>query len=162
MNMDPQTKKTALRMITHGLYLLTLKHENQFEASTVSWLSQASFTPPLLMVGVKANTLTHALVEGSRQFAINLLAVDQTEMAQAFFKHAQREDNKLSGYTFEPGPVTGAPIFLDAPAWIECKVTDMVKRGDHTVVVAEVVEAGVRDPQTSPMALRDTPWHYGG
>jgi hypothetical protein len=38
----------------------------------------------------------------------------------------------------------------------------VVKRGDHTVVVAEVVEAGVRNPDATPMALRDTTWHYGG
>lgn len=160
--MDPQTKKTALRMITHGLYLLTVKHEGMFNASTVSWLSQASFNPPLVMVGVKADTLTHAMVEGSRQFAINLLAVDQIAMAQAFFKQALHQDDRLSGYAFEPGPITGAPLFLDAPAWFECQVTDIVKRGDHSVVVAEVVEAGVRQSDARPMALRDTPWHYGG
>jgi len=160
--MDPQVKKTALRMIAHGLYLLTVKHEGQLTASTVSWLSQASFDPPLVTVGVKADTLTHALVEASGQFAINLLAVGQTEMAQTFFKRAVHEEDRLSGYAFEPGPITGAPIFLDSPAWFECKITDMVKRGDHTVLVAEVVEAGVRDPGATPIALRDTPWHYGG
>jgi flavin reductase (DIM6/NTAB) family NADH-FMN oxidoreductase RutF len=162
MNMDSQTKKTALRMISHGLYLLTVKHEDSFNASTVSWLSQASFNPPLVMVGVRTNTLTHAMVEDSGQFAINLLAVSQTEMAQAFFKHAEHQGSKLSGYAFEPGAVTGAPIFLDAPAWFECQVTDVVKRGDHTVVVAKVVEAGVRDTNATPLALHDTSWHYGG
>lgn len=160
--MDPQVKKTALRMITHGLYLLGVKYKDRYNASTISWLSQASFDPPLVMLGVKADTYTHAMVEGSRQFVINLLAAGQMGMAQTFFKQAQQEGNKLSGYAFEPGPVTGAPIFLDAPAWFECRVTDMVKCGDHTVVVAQVVEAGVRDPAVEPMALRDTPWHYGG
>ncbi len=160
--MEAQTKKTVLRMITHGLYLLTVKHEGRFNASTISWLSQASFNPPLVMLGVKAETLTHTMVEGSGQFAINLLDVDQIDMAQTFFKQAEHQGDKLSGYAFEPGPVTGAPIFLDAPAWFECQVTDVVKHGDHTVVVAEVVEAGLRNPSATPMALRDTSWHYGG
>jgi flavin reductase (DIM6/NTAB) family NADH-FMN oxidoreductase RutF len=159
---DPQTKKTALRMITHGLYLLTVRHDGRFNASTISWLSQASFDPPLVMVGVKANTLTHAMVEASGHFAINLLATDQTELAQAFFKQVEHVGDKLSGYAFEPGPITGAPIFPEAPAWFECKVTEAVKHGDHTVMVAEVVEAGVHDPNVTPLALRDTSWHYGG
>jgi flavin reductase (DIM6/NTAB) family NADH-FMN oxidoreductase RutF len=114
------------------------------------------------MMGVKADTLTHAMVESSRLFAINLLEVGQTEMAQTFFKQVQHIGDQLSGYTFEPGPATGAPIFLDAPAWFECRVTDMLKRGDHTVVVAQVVEAGVRQAAAQTMALRDTAWHYGG
>ena len=160
--MDPKAKKTALRMITHGLYLLTTRYEGRTNASSVSWLSQASFDPPLIMVGVKTGTLTHEMVEGSGQFAINLLAVDQIEMAQTFFRQAEQEDDKLHSYAIEPGPVTGAPIFLDTPAWFECQVTDVVKGGDHTIVVAEVVEAGVRNPDAKSMALRDTSWHYGG
>jgi len=160
--MDFEAKKTALRMISHGLYLLTVEYEGRYNASTVSWLSQASFDPPLVMIGIKGNTLTHDMVQGSGQFALNILAVDQTDMAKAFFKHAEYQAGKLSGYAFEPGPATSAPLFLDAPAWFECKITDAVTHGDHTVVVAEVVEAGVRDPNARPLALRDTSWHYGG
>lgn len=160
--MDSQAKKTALRMITHGLYLLTVEHHGRLNASTISWLSQASFSPPLVMLGVKADTLTHAMVEGSRQFAINLLAASQTDIAQAFFKQVQHEGDQLSGFKFEAGPVTGAPLFLDAPAWLECRVINLLKHGDHSVVIAQVVEAGVRHPTAQPMALRDTSWHYGG
>lgn len=160
--MDPQVKKTALRMISHGLYLLTVEHQGHSNASTISWLSQASFEPPLVMAGVKAGTLTHTMVEASGRFAINLLAADQADMAQAFFKHPEQEGNRLNGYAFEAGPVTGAPLFLDAPASFECRVRETVKGGDHTVVVAEVVGASVRDPDAAPLALHDTPWHYGG
>ncbi|GAB4532944.1 MAG: flavin reductase family protein [Anaerolineae bacterium] len=160
--MNLEARKIALRMISHGLYLLSVKHQDRLNASTISWLSQASFQPPLVMVGVKANTLTHTMIEESGQFAINLLAAGQTDMAQTFFKRAEHIGNRLSGYAFEPGPVTGAPLFLDAPAWFECRVTQVVKGGDHTIVVAEVVEAGVRDPAATPMTLRDTAWHYGG
>lgn len=160
--MNLEAKRTALRMMSHGLYLLSVEYEGRYNVSTISWLSQASFAPPLVMMGMKGDTLTHTMVEQSGQFAINMLAVNQTDMAQAFFKHAEHKADELSGYVFEPGPVTGAPLMLDAPAWFECKVTDVVKRGDHTVVVAEVVEAGVRDPDAKPMGLRDTAWHYGG
>ena len=160
--MDLQAKKTALGMISHGLYLLTTNHEGRLNASSISWLSQSSFDPPLVMVAVKADTQTHRMIEASGQFAINLLDVDQTEMTQTFFRPALLEDNKLNGYVFEPGPTTGAPIFLDTPAWFECQITDVVKRGDHTVVVAEVIEAGVRNPDATPLALHDTAWHYGG
>ena len=161
--MNPQDKKTALRMFTYGAYVLTVKHGDQLNASTMSWVSQASFTPPLVMVGVKADTLTHKLVQASGQFALNVLAAGRTDMAEAFFKQAEHEDNKLSGFAFEPGPLTGAPLLLECPAWIECRVTDRVERGDHTVVVAEVIEAGVRaSGPVQPMLLRDTPWQYGG
>lgn len=42
------------------------------------------------------------------------------------------------------------------------RVTDAVKRGDHTVFVAEVVNAGVRDDSVAPLLLRATGMNYGG
>lgn len=160
--LDVQAKQTALRMIPYGVFLLTVKQGDQLNASTVSWLSQVSFTPPLVMVAIKKDTLTHAMVEASGHFAINVLAEGQTDMAQAFFKAAEHQDGRLSGYAFESAPVSGAPLFLDTPAWFECRVTDVLKRGDHSVVVAEVVAAGVRDAKAVAMLLRNTRWQYGG
>jgi len=41
-------------------------------------------------------------------------------------------------------------------------VTDTIRRGDHTVFVAEVVNAGVRDDTATPLLLRSTGMNYGG
>ncbi len=160
--MDTQTRKSALRMFTYGVYLLTVKQGDKCNASTVSWVSQASFEPPLLTVALRNGSLTQAMVEAAGQFALNLVAANQKEMAGAFFKPAEQQVGKLSGYAHEPGPQTGAPVFPDAPAWLECRVVESVNRGDHTVVIAEVVGSGVRDATASPLPLRDTPWHYSG
>lgn len=74
------------------------------------------------------------------------------------------EDGRLGGLIYEPGPVTGAPVLKSLPAWFEARVAvaDAVRRGDHTVFVAEVVNAGVEDPAARPLLLADTPWNYGG
>lgn len=160
--MDTQAKKKALRMFTYGVYLLGMKQDTTYNASTVSWVSQVSFEPPLVMVALRNDSLTLGMVLSSKSFTINLLSNHQEEMAGKFFKQATYEDGKLNGYAFEPGGQTGAPIFTDAPAWLECRVLETLGRGDHTVVIAEVVDAGVRDEGVVPLALRDTPWQYGG
>jgi flavin reductase (DIM6/NTAB) family NADH-FMN oxidoreductase RutF len=41
-------------------------------------------------------------------------------------------------------------------------VTDTVSRGDHTVFVAEVVNARVRNANGTPLNLRATGMNYGG
>jgi flavin reductase (DIM6/NTAB) family NADH-FMN oxidoreductase RutF len=160
--MDIQAKKKALRMFTYGVYLLGMKQDTTYNASTVSWVSQVSFEPPLVMVALRNDSLTLGMVLSSKSFTINLLSDRQEEMAGKFFKQATYEDGKLNGYAFEPGVQTSAPIFADAPAWLECRVLETLGRGDHTVVIAEVVDAGVRDEGVVPLALRDTPWQYGG
>jgi flavin reductase (DIM6/NTAB) family NADH-FMN oxidoreductase RutF len=47
---------------------------------------------------------------------------------------------KLSGQPYRKG-ATGAPILIDAPGAVECKV-----QGDHHIVVGEVVEAHLNRP----------------
>ena len=44
--MNPDDKKTALRMIPYGLYVLTAKHDDNTAAATVHWVTQTSFDPP--------------------------------------------------------------------------------------------------------------------
>lgn len=160
--MDPEVKKQTLRMLSYGLYLLSAADGQEKAAGTITWLSQASFTPPLVMVGVKVESGVNTLVEKSGTFAINILAADQTEAASAFFRPSEVEGETINGYAFEPGPETGAPLLVDLPAWFEARVTDTVKAGDHTVYVAEVINAGVRDASAKPMELSDTTWSYGG
>lgn len=160
--MDPEIKKQTLRLLTYGLYVLTATEGSNFAAGTVNWLSQASFHPPLVMVGVKADSRLHALIESSRAFAVNILGAEQKAVASAFFRPSQVEGNRINGFLFEPGPETGAPLLVDLPAWFEARVTDAVTRGDHTIFIAEVINAGLRNPQARPLEMWDTGWFYGG
>ncbi len=160
--MDPEIKKQVLRKLTYGLYILTAAHEDDLAGGTVNWLSQTSFSPPLVMVGVKADSHLHQLVERSGAFAVNILAADQKEVAAAFFRPSEVKDGRLNGYAFEAGAETGAPLLIDLPAWFEARVTDTIKRGDHTVFVAEVINAGLRNAEAHPLVMWDTGWFYGG
>lgn len=160
--MDPDAKKKALRMFTCGLYVVTAKHEAEVAAGTVTWLSQASFSPPLIMTAIRGDSHLHRVLEQSRSFAVSVVSESQKEMAEAFFRASQIEDGKINGFAVETGQETGAPLVADAPAWVEARVTESVSRGDHTVFVAEVVGAGVRDQNARALVLSDTPWTYGG
>jgi flavin reductase (DIM6/NTAB) family NADH-FMN oxidoreductase RutF len=60
------------------------------------------------------------------------------------------------------GPRPARPCWSSCRTGFEARVTDTVKRGDHTVFVAEVVNAGVRDEKATPMLLRSTGMNYGG
>ncbi len=157
--MDPQAKKVALRAISYGLYVLTAADGTELGAAGVNWLTQASFEPPLVVVGVKADNDTHAIIERTQTFAVNVLGEDQLDIGKAFFRTTKVEGDTLNGYRFEKGPETGSPLLVDLPYWFEGRVTDTVKRGDHTVYV---VSAGVRDETITPLLLRSTGMNYGG
>ena len=158
--MDDQAKKTALRMIPYGLYVLGTKDGDQMGAGTINWLTQASFQLPLLAMGIKTDSATFKHLKANADFALSILGTGQKDMAFAFFKPTEREGDSLNGYRFETLE-SGAPVFLDAPAWVEARVTDIVERGDHAVVVAEVFAAGVRE-EKPVLTLQETGVFYGG
>lgn len=158
--MDPNDKKTALRMIPYGLYVLTGEAENgRVAASTVNWVTQASFEPPLVVVGVKVDSGAHATIKEAGAFALNVLGKNQQGTAYAFFKPTERDGDTIAGEAFRSGSI-GAPILESCRAFIECKLVDTVEKGDHSVFVGEVVDAGVAEeppgrPDDVTLELRD-------
>jgi flavin reductase (DIM6/NTAB) family NADH-FMN oxidoreductase RutF len=166
--MDNDAKKTALRMIPYGIYVLTSEADNAVAAATVNWVTQASFQPPLLVVAIKADSHTHAIVEQRRAFVLNILGKGQSDLAFSFFKATQHDGKTISGQPYHRG-VNGLPILDVAHAVLECTVTDIVKRGDHSVFVGEVTEAIVQKaptlrPDDAVLAMRDLgdKTFYGG
>ncbi len=139
--MDADAKKTTLRMIPYGIYILTADDgKGNVGAATVNWVTQGSFQPPLVVVGVKADSGAHTVVKGTGRFTLNMLGKDGKGAAFTFFKPAKIEDGKLSGQSFHLGK-NGAPILDSAIGAVECEVKQIVEMGDHHIVVGEVTEA---------------------
>lgn len=158
--MDEDAKKKALRRIPYGMFILTAKHGDDVASGTVNWVTQASFKPPLIAVGIKCDSHPYATVKAAGHFAINVLGDGQKDIAQAFFMTVKPEGNQLGPVTFTTG-VTGAPIINEAPAYWECRVVGVTEHGDHHIFLGEVIEAGVHD-ETPTLLMRDTGWNYGG
>ncbi len=149
--MDADAKKTALRMIPYGIYVLTAEAgDGTIAAATVNWVTQTAFDPPLLVVGMKADSGAYATVKKAGHFALNMLGKGQQGQAFAFFKPAERDGNTISGEPFTSG-TTGAPLLEIALASVECSVAEIVERGDHHIVIGEVVNAIVsKAPEGRP------------
>jgi flavin reductase (DIM6/NTAB) family NADH-FMN oxidoreductase RutF len=159
--MDDDAKKTALRMIPYGIYVLTAETGDTIGAATVNWVTQTAFAPPLLAVGVKADSGAYAALKDAGHFALNMLGKGQQGIAFGFFKPAEKDGHTISGEPYRPG-TTGAPILENAAASVECKVAEIVERGDHHIVIGEVVEAHVaKTPEGRPDLAILTMWELG-
>ena len=144
--MNADAKKTVLRMIPYGIYVLTTNDgAGNITAATVNWVTQTAFTPPVVVVGVKTDSASYAAVKQLRKFALNMLGKDGKGAAFAFFKPAKVEDGKISGFAFHSAG-NGAPVLDMAVGAVECSVHTTVEHGDHHVVVAEVTEAHLPKP----------------
>lgn len=144
--MDDQAKKTALRMIPYGIYVLTAgTKDGEVAAATVNWVTQTSFSPPLVALGVKTDSGIYALAREKGEMVLNILGQGQQGPAFTFFKPAEYADGKLSGEALAWAG-NGAPILTSAPAAVELKLRQVVELGDHHTFIAEVTDVHLAKP----------------
>src|ERR1700683_4704757 len=110
--MDENAKKKGLRMIPYGLQVLGAKNGDKSTLATVNWTTQASFAPPLVVVGIKTDSTAHELVKQSKKFTLSMLGKGQKDLAFAFFKHVEPKDGKYGAYAYTDGN-NGCPIITD-------------------------------------------------
>ena len=157
--MDEQSRKTALRMLSYGVYILTSKFEDNYCAATVTWVSQTSFDPPLISVCLKRESASYTVVKERGEFLLHLLGKEQQELAASFFKPSILENGLINGQKYQLKD--DLPLLTAVPAYIKCRVLDILEKGDHPLFLAEVIDAVINE-ESKPLELRKTDWSYGG
>lgn len=159
--MDPQERKKTLRMLSNGVYVLTSRSADQYGAATVTWVSQASFKPPLIMAAVRADSNVFRCLSESRSAVLHIVGDGQQEIARTFFFPTRAADGTINGEPFAEGR-TACPVLERLPAYIECRVENVLDaEGDHAIVILRAVEASC-GKDVRPLTVAQTPWQYGG
>ena len=69
MSLDLDAKKTLLRKIPHGLFICGVTEGQEVNGFTASWVTQASFEPPLVVMAVRSAGSSHGIIERTKQFS---------------------------------------------------------------------------------------------
>ena len=157
--MNEKYRQQSLRMFSYGVYILSSVNKGEYCVSTITWVSQASFEPPMISVCIKRNSASYEIVKKRGEFILHLLGDNQKELASTFFKPTIFENEKLNGQEFSLE--NNLPLLKDIPAYIQCKVVEILEDGDHPLFLAEVVDAKINN-DSNPLELRKTGWTYGG
>ena len=160
MSLDLDAKKTLLRKIPHGLFICGVRDGDEVNGFTASWVTQGSFEPPLVVMGVRADSTSHGIIERTGCFSLNVLRADQKDLAAVFFKPQKAMGGRFEAAPFQEGEL-GLPLLEDAIGGVECNVIGQLKHGDHTVFVGEVKSARLL-ADGEALNLASTGWNYGG
>ena len=160
MSLNQDAKKVLLRKIPHGLFICAVREDDEINGFTASWVTQGSFAPPLVVIAVKADGSSHAIIKRTKKFSLNVLREDQKDLAAVFFKPQKGLGGRFESCAFSYGEF-GLPLLEDAIGGIECEVINGVEHGDHSVFVAEVKSA-VLNKDGVALDLASTGWNYGG
>lgn len=160
--MDDAAKKLVLDSFPYGLYVVTVSHDGSEHGMTANWITQAAFEPPMVVVAIENESRTIDMIRDARHYAVNLLQDGQRDLAAKMGRTSAQAPQKLKGIKTRPGPASGAPVLVDALGWVECRVVASLPAGDHTLVLGEVVAAGIEHKDGKPLTLQSTGFHYSG
>ncbi len=158
--MDAISKKQALRSFTYGLFAVSCTDQGEVNVFTANWLTQVSFEPPLLALSVENDSKSLPMIQRSRAFTVNVLRSGQRELAGKLGKSAIQHPDKLTGIEYTLG-ANGCPLLSDALAWVACEVRHTVGAGDSTIMVAEVVDAGISG-EGQPLTMNEAGFRHAG
>ena len=160
--MDAAAKKTVLRHFPYGLYAVTVSQGGEEHGMTANWITQASFEPPMVVVAVENSSKTIGMIRDAHHFGVNLLQSGQRDLAGKLGRSSEQAPQKLKGIKTKPAPVSGAPVLADSIGWVECRLMTTLPAGDHTLVLGEVVGAGVEHEGAKPLTLEEAGFKYSG
>ncbi len=107
---------------------------------TINSFTSVSLDPPLVLISVDLTSNLLPLFEQSGHYGLSFLGQEQQEISSRF---ALRGQNRFDGAKWMVG-ATGLPLIPGALAHLECRVTQTIRAGDHSLLIAEVISADIQ------------------
>jgi flavin reductase (DIM6/NTAB) family NADH-FMN oxidoreductase RutF/rubredoxin len=144
--------KAAFYKLSYGLYVVSARKDDQFNAQIANTAFQVTSEPPTIAVGINKQNLTHEYIQASGKFAVSVISksAPMQFIGLLGFK-CGRDINKFENLNTKEGE-TGVPIVLDnAIAYVEAEVINQMDCGSHTIFVGQVRDCGVLNADEEPM-----------
>lgn len=109
-------------------------------ALAVAYCCNCSYDPPMVMVGIVPSRYSYKMIKESKCFVVNLAGKEYKETFYYLGSHSKREVDKLvkMNVRLSDGIKVNAPIIVDCPVNIECKVVDSIVTGSHEMFVGKI------------------------
>ena len=143
---DPRLMRDVLGHFASGVTVLTADTDAGPIGFTCQSFSSLSLDPPLVAFAPARSSRTWAQLRTLGRFCINVLAEGQDAVSQNF---ARSGADKFAGVPWTPSP-HGSPVLDDVIAWIDGELWAEYDGGDHTIVVARVLDLGAA-PDRRPL-----------
>lgn len=151
--MDESTRESvgaALGKVASGIVILTARRGEQETGMLASWVQQAAFEPPMISVVIKNGRYIADWIRESGVLAVNILGEGQKQYLAHFGKGFEPGQPAFEGLEIERR-ATGVPILADALSYLDCRFSDSMAAGDHTVFLAEIVDGALQGDDEQPM-----------
>ncbi|MGW3570239.1 flavin reductase family protein [Streptomyces sp. NPDC000941] len=127
--------RRTLRRHAAGVTVITVPGPAGFTATS---FTSVSLDPPLVSFYLGTTASTAGAVQRADRFAVHVLGIDNTALAQRF---ARSGIDRFSDVSWQDAG-DGLPVLDGVPAWLTARVTRCERIGDHFLVIGEVQSGG--------------------
>jgi flavin reductase (DIM6/NTAB) family NADH-FMN oxidoreductase RutF len=131
----------------------------EYNIITIAWTGTICSDPAMCYISVRPNRHSYDIIKRNGEFVINITTKDLAHATDWCGVRSGKDYDKFKEMNLTPGPSRdiSAPIIMESPLSIECKVKDIVQLGSHDMFIAEVVNVQADekfiDPKTEKFFL---------
>lgn len=156
---EMQALAAGLGRIPSGLFVLTFRHGSSETGMLASWVQQCAFDPPHISFSLNLQRPVLAWLTTDAPVTVNILAEGQKQFLSHFGKGFDLGQPAFEGISLRRLEA-GAPVLVDAHAFLECRVAEQIKVADHLLVVARVIAGGLLSHERPGVHVRRSGMHY--
>ncbi len=114
---------------------------------TIAWAGTICSDPAMLSISVRKSRHTYNMIKESGEFVVNLTTKELAFATDYCGVRSGANENKWETAKLTKGEaeVINAPIVMESPVNIECRVKDVLELGSHDMFIAEVVNVIVEE-----------------
>ncbi|GLZ33349.1 flavin-dependent reductase [Lentzea sp. NBRC 105346] len=151
--LSPDTFKRAFRRHAAGVVVITVDADRGPMGFTATSLTSLSLRPPLISFGISTASSSWPHVKEAPTVIVNFLTAQQEHVARRFAtsgidRFAERDWHRLP---------SGEPVLTDTN-WLRAKVERVIPVGDHSIVVAQVLQSDLHN-DGPPLLYHDGTYH---
>ena len=143
MAISVEEYKWVMRQWASAVTIVTLRDGQRVHGLTVSAFAGLSLKPPLVLISIGQELQSHEILASGKCFAVNFLHESQRDLSNRFAGRLGEVD-RFEGVATHT-EATGAPVFDDCLAWMDCRLVASYPAGDHTLYIGEILASGVND-----------------
>ena len=134
--------RAVMRRMPTGVTVVTTIVGGRPKGFTANAFASVSADPPMVLICVNRQARTHPLIAAAGHFCVNILRLDQREIAERFASHGEVDPFESIAYRIDR---SGSPVFDDALAYLDCALADDFEAGTHTIFIGRVIACVARD-----------------
>ena len=133
--------------------ITTADGQGHTDMMTAAWVGTVCSDPVMVSVSIRPSRLTHDYIEATGEFVINMTTRELVRATDWVGVKSGRDVNKWEAMGLSPfrSQFVAAPGIEQSPLCLECRVSQKLELGSHTMYVAEVlstdIDSGLLDAQ---------------